>query len=148
MHELRRKMYPSCLSLPFPGLFPSRIEFSKTIEGTKSVVDILCSLWREIEGEVVGSNQRSWKSIFTWLVPQVLGRSNVVRKSKRGHILPRPLPGLGDVTVKPDNWVSTYKPLRCSGYYFLNNWPSPLWDLVTLKFSTVYATTKLISDIL
>ena len=47
------------LSLPFPGLFPRGGEFSETIKGTIFVVDLLCSLGREIDAEVAGGNQRS-----------------------------------------------------------------------------------------
>ena len=63
------------------------------------------------------------------------------------HIPPRPLPGPGDVTIKPEGWVFTLRPYRCYEYYFSNNWPSPLGDLATLKFSSIYVTTKIISDV-
>ena len=74
-------------------------------------------------------------------------RRGVEKFFEGGHIPPRALPGQEVVTIKTEGCVLTLGPQRCYKYDFLNNWPSPLGDLSTLIFSSIYVTTEIILDI-
>ena len=39
-------------------------------------------------------------------------------KWQSGHIPPRPLLGLEDVTIKTKGWIFTFRPRGCCGYDF------------------------------
>ena len=58
------------------------------------------------------------------------------------HMPPRALPNKEVVTMKTKGCELTLRPQGCYKYDYLNNPASPLGDLATLIFSSIYVLTK------